>query len=144
VLIDAGGRNNVSLRGAITTPIHGLRLIALLPSAIDAWATKDTFTILREAARIDACAVNQVKPNATVGKQARTVMAELSENNDVILLNCRLGDREDFKKFFTSCLGVIEYDPASKAATETGTLYRELRQQLNLSCLSITYKYDYL
>ena len=54
VLIDAGGRDNILLRAAITTAIHGLLLIPLLPSAVDIWATEDTFTILREARSIGA------------------------------------------------------------------------------------------
>lgn len=136
VFIDAGGRDNVLLRAAITTAIHGLLLIPLLPSAVDIWATEDTFAILREArsigAQIDACAVlNQVKSNTTVGKQAREVMAELSEQNNVTLLDCQLGDREDFKKSFMSGLGAIEYDPASKAAAEIDALYQELCGKLS-------------
>ena len=138
VLIDAGGRDNILLRAAITTAIHGLLLIPLLPSAVDIWATEDTFTILREArsigAQIDAYAVlNQVKPNATVGKQAREAMVELSANNDVTLLDAQLGDREDFKKSFMGGLGVIEYDPKSKAALEIDALYQELRNRLGLN-----------
>lgn len=136
VFIDAGGRDNILLRASITTAIHGLLLIPLLPSAVDIWATEDTFTILREArsigAQISAYAVlNQVKPNATVGKQAREVMTELSANNDVTLLDCQLGDREDFKKSFMSGLGAIEYEPDSKAAVEVEALYQELRRKLN-------------
>ncbi|WP_371381841.1 AAA family ATPase [Sporomusa aerivorans] len=135
VIVDAGGRDNALLRSSITAAIYGLLLIPVLPSGVDVWATEDTFQILKEArgigAEISAFAIfNQVKPQATLVKQAKEALTELTADNDVTLLESKIGDREDFKKAFLGGFGVTEYDPKGKAAGEISALYNELNKYL--------------
>lgn len=142
VILDAGGRDNALLRSSITTAIHGLLLIPMLPSAPDIWATEDTFAILREARSIGAeinafVVLNQIKANTTVGKQTKEAMIELTTANDVTLLEAQIGDREDFKKSFMGGIGVVEYDSNSKAAAEITDLYHELKTKLGFNVQSM-------
>lgn len=136
VIVDAGGRDNVLLRAAVTTAAHGILLIPALASAVDIWATQDTFNILEETratvaavgAEIPAYVVfNQLKPNASLIPQAKEALDEITQGNDVILLDNRIGDREDFKKAFLNGMGVVEYAPKSKAAAEIKALYETLK-----------------
>lgn len=137
VVVDSGGRDNALFRSAVSSAVYGLLLIPLLPSALDVWATEDTFKILGEAraigVQINAVALfNQVKHGATLVKQAKEALVELTGDNEVQLLDCTLGDREAFKQAFMGGYGVIEYDSSSKAADEMNTLYRTLVERLNL------------
>ena len=135
VVVDSGGRDNALFRSAVTSAIYGILLIPLLPSALDVWATEDTFKILGEArsvgAQINACALfNQVKHGTTLVKQAKEALVDLTGDNEVQLLDCTLGDREAFKQAFMGGYGVIEYDPSSKAAEEMNALYNTLTEIL--------------
>jgi len=135
VVVDSGGRDNALFRSAVTSAIYGILLVPLLPSALDVWATEDTFKILGEArsvgAKINAVAVfNQVKRGTTLAAQAKDALVELTADNEVRLLECTVGDREAFKQSFMGGYGVIEYDPSSKAADEMNSLYLAVAEQL--------------
>ena len=135
VVVDSGGRDNALFRSAVTSAIYGILLIPLLPSALDVWATEDTFKIIGEArsigAQINACALfNQVKHGTTLVKQAKEALVDLTGDNEVQLLDCTLGDREAFKQAFMGGYGVIEYDPSSKAAEEMNAFYNTLTEIL--------------
>jgi len=135
VFVDAGGRDNKLLRAAVMAGSYGIVLIPALASAVDIWATEDTFTILSEARALGVdipayVVFNQLKPNASLVGQAKEALAELTQDNDVVLLDSRVGDREDFKKAFLTGQGVIEFAPRAKAATEIENLYRELLQKM--------------
>ena len=135
VIVDAGGRDNSLLRATLMTGIYGLLLIPVLASAVDVWATQDTFNILAEArgigANIPSYAVfNQVKTNATLVPQAIEALHEISKDKDVKLLDTRIGDREDFKKAFSAGLGVIELVPKSKASEEITKLFDDITNLL--------------
>ena len=136
VVVDSGGRDNALFRSAMTSAMYGILLIPLLPSAVDVWATEDTFKVLGEAraigAEIKAVAVfNQVKHGVTLVKQAQEALLKLTANNEVDLLDCSLGDREAFKQSFMSGYGVIEFDPTSKASHEMNMLYLTLKELMN-------------
>jgi len=131
VFVDAGGRDNALFRAAVLTAAHGILVIPVLASGVDVWATEDSFNILAEArsigAEIPAYAVfNQVKHKASLVAQAKEALQELTQDNDVTLLNSRVGDREDFKKAYLSGLGVLEHAPKGKAANEIKELYKEV------------------
>ena len=135
VVVDAGGRDNTLFRAATMAASHGLMLIPVLASGVDVWATEDTFNILAEARAlgidIPAFAVfNQLKPRASLVGQAKEALAELTKDNDVVLLNSRIGDREDFKKAFLVGQGVTEFVQSGKASIEIQTLYNELLEKL--------------
>lgn len=137
VFIDAGGRDNTLFRAATMAASYGLLLIPVLASGIDVWATEDTFKILSEAraigVEIPAFAVfNQLKARASLVEQAKEALVELTVDNDVNLLETRIGDREDFKKAFLSGKGVIETASSGKAAIEIEQLYRELLLKLGV------------
>ena len=135
VIVDSGGRDNALFRSAVTSAVYGTLLVPLLPSALDVWATEDTFKILGEArsvgAQINAVAVfNQVKHGTTLVRQAKEALVDLTADNEVRLLESTIGDREAFKQSFMGGYGVVEYDPSSKAADEINALYRALVDQL--------------
>lgn len=128
IFVDAGASNSELFRSAITAAVHGVLVIPLLPSALDLWATQDTFAILSKAraagAEINALAVlNCVKARGSLPQQARTLLHTLTADAGITLLDEQLGDREIFRQSFQSGLGVIEADPNSKAAAEIKALY---------------------
>ena len=144
VFVDAGGRDNSLFRAAVVTAQHGLLLVPVLASGVDVWATEDTFKILGEAraigANIPAYAVfNQVKTSASLVPQAKEALWELTEGNDIELLETQIGNREDFKKAFLEGLGVTEpptlgskapHSPSGKAAAEITNLFDEIMAKL--------------
>lgn len=135
VFVDAGGRDNSLFRAAVVTAQYGLLLVPVLASGADVWATEDTFNILSEAralgATIPAYTVfNQVRPNATLVPQAKQALSEITEGNDVELLETQIGNREDFKKAFLDGFGVTETAPSGKAAYEIVGLYDEIMTKL--------------
>ena len=135
VIVDAGGRDNSLLRASIMTGVYGLLLIPVLASAVDVWATQDTFNILAEARAVGVtipsyAVFNQVKANATLVPQAIEAMQELTKGQDVTMLDTNIGDREDFKKGFSNGLGVIECAPKSKAAEEIKKLFNNIMNLL--------------
>ena len=128
IVIDAGAGNSELFRSAITAAVHGVMVIPLLPSALDLWATQDTFAILNKAreagAEINALAVlNCVKARGSLPQQARNLLHTLTVDAGITLLDEQIGDREIFRQAFQSGLGVIEADPNSKAAAEIVALY---------------------
>lgn len=135
VFVDAGGRDNSLFRAAVVTAQYGLLLVPVLASGADVWATEDTFNILSEAralgANIPAYTVfNQVKSNATLVPQAKQALSDITEGNDVDLLETQIGNREDFKKAFLNGFGVTEKAPSGKAAYELINLYDEIMEKL--------------
>ena len=135
VFVDAGGRDNSLFRAAVVTAQNGLLLVPVLASGVDVWATEDTFKILSEAraigANIPAYAVfNQVKSNASLVPQAKQALSEITEGNDIELLETQIGNREDFKKAFLDGMAVTETAPSGKAAYELTNLYDEIMTKL--------------
>ena len=131
IIIDAGGRDNTLFRSAIMAASYGILIIPVLPSQYDIWATEDTLESLREARSIvdiEAYALfNQVIQNTNVSKEAKEALEELTVENDVNLLNTVLYARVDYKKSISEGLGVIEYQPNGKAASEMDKLYNEIK-----------------
>lgn len=141
IIVDAGGRDNALFRSAITAASNGLLLIPVLPSQYDIWAAIDTFEILKEArvfVDIPAYAVfNQVIAKTTVSKEAEEALNELTQSNEVKLLNTKLYSRVYYKESISLGLGVIEYsqkdkEKAEKAAEEMKSLYTEIKSLLNI------------
>lgn len=134
VFIDAGGRDNTLFRSAITAAAGGILIIPLEPSAYDIWATEDTFKILQEASsyvNIPAyCLFNKLMPNTIVAKEAAEALEDMTKDANVILLQTDLVSRQDYKKSASKGLGVIEYEPAGKAAAEIKSLYVEIQTLL--------------
>lgn len=136
IIIDAGGRDNTLFRSAITAASKGILLIPVLPSQYDIWATEDTFSILKEArvyVDIKACAMfNQVIQNTKVSKEAKESLEELTVESDIKLLSTILYSRVDYKKSISQGLGVVEYQPKSKASEEMNKLYKEIMGMLEV------------
>lgn len=136
IIIDAGGRDNALFRSAIMAASYGILVIPVLPSQYDIWATQDTFAALKEARSIidiDAYVMfNQVIQHTSVLKDAKEALSELAIENDVKLLNTALYARVDYKKSISEGLGVIEYQPKSKAAAEMQSLYNEIKSILEV------------
>ena len=136
VFVDAGGRDNSLFRAAVVTAQHGLLLVPVLASGVDVWATEDTVNILSEARAIGAvipayAVFNQVKANASLVPQAIQAFHDMTEGNNVELLETRIGNREDFKKAYLNGFGVLETEPSGKAAWELSKLYSEILSVLN-------------
>lgn len=136
IVIDAGGRDNTLFRSAVTAASKGILLVPVLPSAYDIWATEDTFKILKEArvyVDINAYAVfNQVIQNTVVKKEAADVLAELTAESNIKLLDTLLYSRVDYKQSISKGLGVTEYQPKGKAAEEMNSLFDEIKNILSL------------
>jgi len=132
VVVDAGGRDSALFRSAVIAATGGILLIPILPSQYDIWATEDTFAILKESrtfAEIRAFAMfNQVMQHTTVTQDAFATLQEMTGENDVSLLNCKLFSRVDYKKSISEGKGVMEYAPSGKAALELKALYDEIMQ----------------
>lgn len=136
VIVDAGGRDNALFRSAMTSASKGILIIPVLPSAYDIWATEDTFKILEEARSyvdINAYAIfNQAIQNTLVTSDAKKLLKEITNENDIKLLNSVLYSRVDYKKSITEGKGVIEYQPKGKAAEEMNKLYKEIKKILGI------------
>lgn len=135
VIIDSGGRDSAIFRAAMMCGMHGLLLIPLGASALDVWASEDSFSVLAEARSIGAeipayTVFNRIINRASLTTKAQEVLSELTDDNDVTMCCNNLRDREEFKKSFLIGMGVMESAPGSKAAVEVMLLYYELIKRL--------------
>lgn len=127
VLIDVGGRDSTVFRSAIAA--GDLLIIPVLPSVYDIWAAGDTMELLREARsyNIDTPArifLNQVVPNTIMGREAGEALSDFTV--DAPLLASKVCHRQVFKNAAAKGLGVVEMEPAGKAAREIEGLLDEM------------------
>ncbi len=136
IVIDAGGRDNTLFRSAITAAAKGMLLIPVLPSQYDIWATEETFKMLKEIRvylDIKAYAMfNQVIANTIISHEAKEALEELTQEDNIQLLDSVLYHRIAYKKSISDGLGVIECKPYDKSANEIKSLYDEIKAILEV------------
>ena len=134
IIVDAGGRDTSVFRSAIMASSAGMLVVPVQPSAVDIWATEETFNIIQDIRTylpIDAYVVlNQVVSNTTLAKDAKEALEEITTEKEVKILNSVLHSRMDYKKSVNEGKGVLEFNPSGKAAQEVNSLYAEIKATL--------------
>ncbi len=125
IIIDSGGRDSTVFRSAILAA--DILIIPVLPSVFDLWAAEDTVKIFNEAAVYNDglkayFVLNMVMPQTVMTRE----LIDSLDKQDIPVLNNQLCARVDFKNALMQGLGVVEYAPRSKAATELNSLYKEI------------------
>lgn len=126
IIIDAGGRDNKVFRSAVAA--CELFLLPVLPSQFDVWAAEDSLKVFKEIQPFNAmtgCIVlNMVRPNTIVSNEAKVALAEYEK--DLPLAIEALHNRVAYKTSISQGLGVSEYEPRGKAATEIQALFTRI------------------
>lgn len=131
VLIDAGGRDSIELRSALT--IADRVLVPIQASQYDTWTLEAMSQLIDQASALNpglsaSVVINRASPNPRVGEveEAR----ELIEEYDVLhLTDTVLRDRIAYRRAARYGLGVAELgEHDEKAAGEVKQLYEEMKQ----------------
>lgn len=128
VIVDAGGRDSVELRAAMTV---AQQLIApIQASQFDTWTLEALSDLVEQARAINdelvACVcINRASPNPRVGEaaEARELLAEYA---NLDLMTATLRDRIAYRRAARGGLGVTELSEDAKAAAEIRALYEEI------------------
>jgi chromosome partitioning protein len=133
IFIDAGGRDSDTFRSAIMA--CDTFLVPITPSPYDVWSSEETFKALRQARiykPINAFVVlNQVITNTTLSKDVSTLIAQIANDYELVVLKSTLALRQDLKKSVSEGKGVSEFAPQSKADIEIKNLYEEVMSHAN-------------
>ena len=127
VLIDVGGRDSTVFRSAIGAA--DLLVIPVLPSVYDIWAAGDTLELLAEARSFNIATparifLNQMMPNTIMGREAVEALVDFEAVAP--LMQTRVHHRQAFKNAAAQGKGVVEFEPAGKAAQEINALLAEI------------------
>jgi chromosome partitioning protein len=131
ILIDAGGRITATFRSAIMAA--DWLFIPVLPSQYDIWSAQTTINILEEARAFKTIPagfiMNQVISNTRISQE---VLEELQEFK-LPILDTKLYSRVAYKQSIGEGMGVVEYEPNGKAASEVSTLWLEIKKLIEIS-----------
>lgn len=123
VLIDSPPHAETEARIAVRA--GELVLVPVQPSPMDFWATKPTLDLAR-AEKVPALLVlNRVPPRAKL----TGAMLAAFETLNVPLAETQIGNRIALAAALNEGQGILEYDPASTAATEIAALANEVLQR---------------
>ena len=126
IIIDAGGRDNKVFRSAVAA--CQFFLLPVLPSQFDVWAAEDSLKVFQEIQPFNdmtgSIVLNMVRPNTIVSKEAQEALAEYE--SDIPLLAETLHNRVAYKTSISQGLGVSEYEPRGKAASEIQALFARI------------------
>ena len=125
IIIDAGGRDTVSQRAALT--VADILLVPFVPRSFDIWTIEKISSLIKE--------VQPVNPNLkgftflnradAAGPDNADAAKELEEVEDLAFLDTPLGYRKAFGKAAAQGLAVTELKPADeKAAQEVEELFQ--------------------
>ena len=103
-----------------------LALVPLHPGILDLRALGTTAEICALARARTAVALNATPHRGPLADQAAEAIAE----SGLDIAPCRIGARIAFQHSITRGLGVVEHEPAGKAAAEIRTLWRWSRARL--------------
>ena len=127
VFIDVGGRDAPVFRSALVAA--DTILVPMVPSAFDTWAVDDVFDVLDELSAsgdVDARVVlNQVTPTI-IAKEALQSLQSHLDARKIVLMTTIIQRRTAWPRAVGEGLGVVEWEPAGKAAKELYQLAREL------------------
>ena len=106
--------------------VADLALVPLRPGVLDLRALATTADICALAGARTAVMLNQAPPRGPLPEQA----AEAIAARGLEVAPCRIGARVAFQHSLTNGLGVLEHEPAGKAASEIRELFRWVRTRL--------------
>jgi chromosome partitioning protein len=118
VIIDVGGRDNGSLRAALT--LAGTVLIPVQPRSVDIWALDQMVELVKEAREINhtlraVVVLNQADP---VGKENGEALEMIRQIPDLELLETTVGRRKAFSNATGTGRAVTEYPQKDPKAIE--------------------------
>lgn len=128
VIVDAGGRDSVELRAAMTV---ARKLVApIQASQFDTWTLDALSDLVEQAQSINnelaACVcINRASPNPRVGEAAEA-RDLLDEYGNLDLMATTLRDRIAYRRAARAGIGVTELTEDPKAAAEIHALYEEI------------------
>ena len=125
VLIDTWGLNGADTVGAVR--LSDLCLVPIRPSVADVRATMPTIRALTVSGASYALVINQAPPRQPSKLPCRP--------NEGAVLPATLGSRVDVQYAFAMGLGVDEYAPNGKAASEVAALWSTVRDRMD-ACLA--------
>ncbi len=130
IIIDAGGRDSIELRAAMT--VADKIFIPLQASQFDVWtiAAMDNLVSLAKVMNKNLKAfliINRASTNPGVS-ESKDVMEMCEDIEHLTILNCILHDRIAYRKAAQRGLAVFEIDqPDNKAVLEIESFYKEVR-----------------
>lgn len=128
VIVDAGGRDSVELRAAMT--VADRLLIPIQASQFDTWTLESMARLVEQAQAINErlsafVCINRSSPNPRVS-EAEEARDLLQEYEAFTLLKAALHDRIAYRRAARAGLGVAELGDDSKAIEEVDALYQEV------------------
>lgn len=131
IIVDAGGRDSVELRAAMTKA--DIMVSPIQASSFDLWTLRRLDELVRQAQAFNSdlkvlVVIARASTNASVTDTAEA--AELvGEYETFSLAKHPIRERIAFRRAAGQGLGVIEYDPVDeKAIFEINALYKEIQQ----------------
>lgn len=128
VIVDAGGRDSMELRAAMTV---AQQLIApIQASQFDTWTLESLSELVDRAQAINdklitRVCINRASPNPRVGETAEACEL-LNEYENLDLMATTLCDRIAYRRAARAGAGVTELAEDAKAAAEIYALYKEI------------------
>lgn len=123
-VIDTAPHSEAAALAAVR--VADLALIPLRPGVLDLRALGTTADICALAGVHTAVVLNQTPPRGSLTEQA----AEAIAARGLKVAPCRIGARVAFQHSLTNGLGVLEHEPAGKAAAEIRELFRWVQMRL--------------
>lgn len=125
VIIDCPGRDDDQQRGALA--VSDLVLVPVTSDTSDVWALTGTLELVSQAKTFRPelqtfLVLNRLRRSSAEAESAREMLADAGYP----IMQTEVGLRVDFGRFPDTGLGLIEYNPQSKAAKELGKLIDEL------------------
>ena len=130
VVIDCPGRDDDQQRGALA--VSDLVLVPVTPDTSDVWALSGTIELVSQARTfrpsIEAYLVlNRLRRSTSEADSARDTLSQA----DLPILDTEIGLRVAFGRFPDTGLGLVDYQPDSKAAHELCKLVDELEKLID-------------
>lgn len=130
IVIDAGGRDSVELRSAMT--VAEVAVLPIQPSQFDLWTVKRIHELLEQAAGfnpdIRALAVVSRASTNSQNSDAQDALDLISDFPGIDLAETVIRDRLAYRRAAGSGMSVVEYenDREAKGTWEMKKLYREI------------------
>ncbi len=127
IIVDIAAGDKEAFRAALK--VADRLVIPLLPGQADVWALNNVMDLIAEARahkpnlRVLAV-INKADTNPQVRETQET--EEALRQLDLPMASVQVGNRVSFRRSLTEGLGVMEWDPRSKAAEEMDSLARQV------------------
>ena len=129
IIVDVGGRDTGVFRSALLAA--DMVIIPVLPSQYDIWAAADNVENIRLARVVKEFKgyflFNQGIQGTKISGEATAALEEIIGEDGIKLMESQLVSRVAYKNSISKGLGVSEYEPNGKAASEIHALYNEIK-----------------